>query len=181
MGRYEVCPAWQFFSIREAKRHAFILHPKYKKSSLSAKTEFTYKFKGCNMVFSSHHSLRNHVAEKDHYVRSRPNNNKKVDKAQQAKKRRTLSIFLTNLLKLNQSRKLKVQSTRKTNGNADGAQKNGMLRTETDGSFVITVMISITCNARGCSTRKANVMISISKVESFIVMNVNLDSKHFHC
>ena len=40
------------------------------------------------MVFSSYHSLRNHVAEKDHYVRGRPNNNRKVDEAHQAKKRR---------------------------------------------------------------------------------------------
>ena len=72
----------------EAKQHISILHLKYKKNSLPAKTEFTCKFKGCNMIFSSHHScLRNHVAEKDH-VRSRPNNNKKVDEAQQAKKLR---------------------------------------------------------------------------------------------
>ena len=40
------------------------------------------------MVFSFHCSLRNHVAEKDHYVRSRPNNNEKVDNAQKAIKRR---------------------------------------------------------------------------------------------
>ena len=86
-GRCEVCPAWQFSSITEAKRNVSILHPKYKKTYLPTKTEVTCKFKGCNMVFSSHHSLRNHEAEKDHYVRSRPNNNKKVEEAQQAKKR----------------------------------------------------------------------------------------------
>ena len=87
-GRCGVCPAWQFSSITADKWHVSMLHPKYKKSSLPAKTEFTCKFKGCNMVFSFHCSLRNHVAEKDHYVRSRPNNNEKVDNAQKAIKRR---------------------------------------------------------------------------------------------
>ena len=86
-GRCEVCSVWQFFSITEAKSHVSILHPKYKKSSLPAMTEFTCKFKGCNMIFSSHQSLRNHVAEKDHHVRSRPNINKKIVKVRQAKKR----------------------------------------------------------------------------------------------
>ena len=92
-----------------------------------------------------------------------------------------LLVFSTKLLQLNQSRKLKVQTTRETNRNAYGAQKNEMMQMETDGSFVITVVISITCNARCCSTRKTNIMISILKVKSFIVTNVNLDSEHFHC
>ena len=56
-----------------------------------------------------------------------------------------------------------------------------MMRTETNGSFVITVVIKITCNAWGYSTRKMNIMISISRVKNFIVINVNLDSEHFHC
>ena len=41
-------------------------------------TEFTCKFKGCNMVFPCHHKLGNHVAEKDHYVRSKANNNRQA-------------------------------------------------------------------------------------------------------
>ena len=39
--RFEVCPAWQFSSITEAKQRVSILHQKYKKSYLLAKTEFT--------------------------------------------------------------------------------------------------------------------------------------------
>ena len=38
VGRCKVCSAWQFSSIREAKLHVSILHPKYKKSCLPANT-----------------------------------------------------------------------------------------------------------------------------------------------
>ena len=34
VGRCEVCPVWQFFSITEAKWQVSILHLKYKKNSL---------------------------------------------------------------------------------------------------------------------------------------------------
>ena len=40
------------------------------------------------MIFSFHHSLSTHVTKKRHYVRSRPNNSKKVYEAQLTKKRR---------------------------------------------------------------------------------------------
>ena len=70
VGRCEVCPVWQFSSITAAKPHVSILHLKYKKNSLTTKTEFACKFKGCNIVFSSHHSLRNHISEKDYYAES---------------------------------------------------------------------------------------------------------------
>ena len=73
-----------------------------------------------------------------------------------------LPIFSTKLLQLNQLMKLEVQTTRKTNASANGAEKNGMMRTETNGSLVIIVLISITCNAQSCSTRKMNIMILIS-------------------
>ena len=153
---------------------------------LPAKTEFTCKFKGCNMVFSFHCSLRNHVAEKiitSEADLTTTRRSTMLSRLKNVEKRRPppLLIFSTKLLHLNQSRKLKVQTTRETNRNAYGAQKNEMMQMETDGSFVITVVISITCNARCCSTRKTNIMISISKVKSFIVTNVNLDSEHFHC
>ena len=69
-----------------------------------------------------------------------------------------------------------AQSVEETQSPSD--QEN---KWKTDRSFVITVVISITCNARGCSTRKKNIMTSISKEKSFIVTNVNLDSEHFHC
>ena len=50
------------------------------------------------MFFSSHHSLRNHVAEKDHYISHRPNSNK-VGKAQLAKKcRKEMITFIVNFL-----------------------------------------------------------------------------------
>ena len=186
VGRCEVCPAWQFSSITEPKWHVSILHLKYKKSSLPAKTKLTCKFKGCNMVFSSHHSLRNHVAGKDHYVRRRPNNNKKVDKAQQAKKRRkeTTTSIVDFFYKASTAES--VKETQSPNDQEDKWECKWCTeglddRMKTDGSFVITMVISITCNARGCSTRKTNIMISILKVRSFIVTNVNLDSEHFHC
>ena len=138
------------------------------------------------MVLLSHHSLRNYVLKK--IITSEADlktsrRSTKLSRLKNVEKRQPspLSIFSAKFLQLNQSRKLKVQTTRKTNGNANGAQKNVMMRMETNGSFEITVLISVTCNALGCSTRKTNIMISISKGKSFIVMNVNLDSKHFDC
>ena len=89
---------------------------------------------------------------------------------QNVEKRRPspLSIFSTKLLQLNQSRKLKVQTTRKTNGNADGAQKNLMMRAKTNRFFVITVVISITCNAR-------------LQYEEDKYCDTDIESEEFHC
>ena len=79
-----------------------------------------------------------------------------------------LSIFSTKLLQLNQSRKLKVQTTRKTNGNADGAQKNLMTRAKTNRLFVITVVISINCNAR-------------LQYKEDKYCDIDIESEEFHC
>ena len=98
------------------------------------------------------------------FIERPPGRSTKVSRLKNVEKRQAppLPIFSTKLLQLNQLRKLEVQTTRKTNASANGAQKNGMMRTETNGSFVITAVISITCNARSCSARKINIMILIS-------------------
>ena len=103
------------------------------------------------------------LSAREIFIERLPVSSTKLSKLKNVEKRQPppLSIFSTKLLQLNQLRKLEVQTTRKTNGSANGAQKNGM-RMGTNASLGITTVISITCNARSCSTRKMNIMILIS-------------------
>ena len=104
------------------------------------------------------------LSAREIFIERLPVSSTKLSKLKNVEKRQPppLSIFSTKLLQLNQLRKLEVQTTRKTNGSANGAQKNGIMRMGTNASLGITTVVSITCNARSCSTRKMNIMILIS-------------------
>ena len=70
-----VCPAWQFSSIREVKRHISILHPNYEKvdipRSASAKI-FMCKQNRLWCSIPNAPPISKHKTENGHFVRKRP-------------------------------------------------------------------------------------------------------------
>ena len=72
LGKCEMCPAWQFSSVTEAKRHIFLLHPSYRKESLPGNDQtYQCKFDKCNMIFPTYYKLSKHRKEENHFVRNK--------------------------------------------------------------------------------------------------------------
>ena len=66
IGKWEVCPAWEFSSIIEGKRHVSILHPNYVRKDMFKDGTYTCKCKDCNMVFETQDRLVAHKKNENH-------------------------------------------------------------------------------------------------------------------
>ena len=92
LGKCEMCPAWQFSSVIEAKRHIFLLHPSYRKESLPGNDQtYQCKFDKCNMIFPTYYKLSKHRKEENHFVRNKRPGEKSLESDQQidAKRKKT--------------------------------------------------------------------------------------------
>ena len=69
ISKCEVCPAWEFSSIAEGKRHVSILHPNYVRKDIFKDGTYTCKYKDCNMVFETQDRLVAHKKNENHYLR----------------------------------------------------------------------------------------------------------------
>ena len=91
LGKCETCPAWQFSSLTEAKRHVTLLHPTYKTESMPKRDQvFKCKHSGCNIVFATYHQLDKQSKEENHFVRKRTNEDEASHKSYKEKRIKTV-------------------------------------------------------------------------------------------
>ena len=87
LGKCETCPASQFSSVTETKRHVALLHPTYKTESMPKGDQvFKCKHSGCNIGFATYHQLDKHRKEENHFVRKRTNEDEESHKSNNVKK-----------------------------------------------------------------------------------------------
>ena len=124
IGKCASCPAWEFSSLTEAKRHVSILHRNYKKALPSTKEkQYVCKVKTCGLVFSSYHKLNAHKNKENHFVRKNAKKNEKNESNVVSKKKNGV----------NMKRKLESFFNKKRNDHENG-QVEGSSSTESQES-----------------------------------------------
>ena len=100
IGKCKVCPAWEFSSIIEGKRHVSILHPNYVRKDMFQDVTCTCKYKDCNKMFETQYCLAAHKKIENHYLRQkRGKDNGDADKAAVERKRKKATETITTFCK----------------------------------------------------------------------------------
>ena len=71
LGKCELCPAWEFTSITEAKRHVSLFHPTYNRKTLpDKKQDFQCKIEKCDPIFPTYYQLAKHRKMENHFKKN---------------------------------------------------------------------------------------------------------------